>query len=215
MDAVHFVPMLSKYADTQDISFYGRPTTSGDVCFALHYPALLSKEQRKLHKHNIVIHGADLPSGRGRSPIHWQVEEGKNEIPLTLFEMGEGADDGDLYLKDNLKLDGTELLPDIRLKIIRAEIDMIDCFLSNKPKPIKQKGVPDYYLKRTRKNQKLDVNKTISEQFNKMRVADNNNYPLWFELNGVEYELRIHSKAERLKLFRCDLDPEPSLDVMA
>lgn len=214
-DAVNFMPVLMKYAEPNDILFPSSPTEKGDVLFALHYPALIPESLFSSHRFNIVIHGADLPNGRGRSPIHWQVEEGCNEITLTMFEMGDGADNGPIYLKYPLKLDGTELLPHIRLKILRAELNMIDIFLSKWPMPpTEQQGKPSYYEKRNRQNQKLDPNKTIAEQFDKMRVADNERYPLWFEHRGVSYELKIDSKAPRPKLFKREIDPEPPLDFI-
>jgi methionyl-tRNA formyltransferase len=212
-DAVAFMPVLTKYADPNDIAFSPKPEKQGDVLFALHYPALIPTQLFSLHKYNIVIHGADLPSGRGRSPIHWQVEEGCNEIPLTMFEMGDGPDNGPIYFKHTLKLDGTELLPYIRLKILKTELDMIDIFLSKWPMtPQEQQGEPSYYKKRARENQELDPNKTIADQFDKMRVADNEQYPLWFEHRGVTYEIKIYSKAPRPKLFKRDISPEPPFD---
>lgn len=209
-DAVAFMPVLTKYADPSEIAFLSKPEEEGDVLIALHYPALIPKEHFCLHRCNIVIHGSDLPSGRGRSPIHWQVEEGHNEITLTMFEMGDGADNGPIYFRHKLSLDGTELLPYIRLKLLRAELDMIDIFLSKWPMtPLEQQGEPSYYPKRSRENQKLDPNKTIAEQFDKMRVSDNERYPLWFEHRGNTYELKINSNAPRPKLFKRDIDPEP------
>jgi len=208
VDALAFKPVFMKYADESDIVFLPKPTTEGDILFALHYPVLIPEKLFSLHRCNVVIHGADLPTGRGRSPIHWQVEQGCGEITLTLFEMGDGADNGPIYLKHPLKLDGTELLPEIRHKIIKAEIDMVDIFLSKWPmRPTPQQGEPSYYPKRTRENQKLDPNKTIAEQFDKMRVADNRRYPLWFEYRGVSYELKIDGKAPPPKLLKQDSEP--------
>ncbi len=204
-DTLHFIPTLSKYMSTEDVSHYKYPTTPGDVCIALHYPALLTREQRALHKFNLVIHGSDLPRGRGRSPIHWQVEGGCNQIILTLFEMGDEADTGGIYRQDVLFLDGTELLPDIRRKILRAEVEMVDWFFRLFPPPcVPQTGVPTYYKKRSPEDQRLDIEDSIVSQFDKMRVADNNLYPLWFEMRGVEYELKITSRAPRLKVFPVD-----------
>src|SRR5665213_1085767 len=37
-------------------------------------------------RHNIVVHASDLPKGKGMSPLTWQVLEGKNSIPVSLFE---------------------------------------------------------------------------------------------------------------------------------
>ena len=45
------------------------------------------------------------------TPATWQVEAGANIIPMTMFEIGDSADNGAVYLKRQLFLDGTELLP--------------------------------------------------------------------------------------------------------
>lgn len=192
-DAARFLPVLEKYASSNDITLTPEPCNQGDVLFALHYPALIPLHLFPLHKNNVVIHGANLPDGRGRSPIHWQIEQGADEIVLTLFEMCAGVDDGPVYLRSTISFEGYELLPEIRQKIIGAEIAMIDEFLSEWPMlSSPQVGEPFYFPKRNRENQRLDPNKTIAEQFDKMRVADNEQYPLWFEHRGVVFQLKIN-----------------------
>jgi methionyl-tRNA formyltransferase len=198
MHVERFMRVFQKYAKAGDIIVSDKPEIGGDVLFALHYPALIPDGFFSLHKNNIVIHGADLPKGRGRSPIHWQIEQGINVITLTLFEMGSGVDNGSVYLKSTLRLDGNELLPVIRNKVIKEELNMVDTFLSQWPmKSIEQQGEPSYYPKRTKENQKLDIDKTIAEQFDKIRVADNEEYPLWFEHRGATYEFKIFNSSDR------------------
>ncbi len=58
----------------------------------------------KQNKHNIIIHESSLPKGKGWSPMFWQILEGKNEIPFTMFEASKGVDSGDVYMKRNLIL---------------------------------------------------------------------------------------------------------------
>lgn len=212
-DAVNFIPMLSKYTDTSNINFSETIKDKGDVLIALHYPRLIPDALLPLHRYNLNIHGADLPQGRGRSPIHWQVEDGSNEITFTLFEISKGADDGAVYLKSQFLLDGSELLDHIRLKVIHKEIEMLDEFFSKFPLEAQsQVGEPSYYQKRDSTCQKIDPNLPIVAQFNKFRVADNEKYPIWFELNGIKYTLKIYSDAPRPKLFKRDIDPEPFYD---
>ena len=38
------------------------------------------------NKYNLVVHESYLPSGKGWSPLTFQVLEGKKEIPITLFD---------------------------------------------------------------------------------------------------------------------------------
>ncbi|NDV27163.1 formyltransferase family protein [Desulfovibrio sp. JC010] len=190
-----FKPMLSKYTAEDNISFLDKPEGEGDIMIALHYPRLIPEQALTLHKHNINIHAADLPTGRGRSPIHWQVEEGKNEIVISLFEIAAGADDGDIYHKSIFRLEGHELLEEIRDKVIAKEIEMIEYFLANYPlEANKQVGEPSYYEKRGPECQKIDPDLSIREQFNQFRVADNSKYPIWFELDGHKYVLKIEEK---------------------
>lgn len=192
-DARIFRQIFEKHTDANDIHFVSEiGDLQGDVMFALHCPALIPEAKFKQHKNNIVIHAGDLPKGRGRSPIHWQVEQGLNDLVLSLFEMGDGADNGPVYLKSTLHLDGTELLPEIRRKVIAKEMEMVDEFLANWPmKAQEQTGEATYFEKRNREHQRLDPHKSLAEQFNRIRVADNDLYPLWFEHQGKSYRLQI------------------------
>ena len=82
----------------------------GDVLFLLSCFEIVSKKFLDLNKNNIVVHASDLPKGKGWSPTSWQILEGKNKIPLTLFEASEKMDSGDYYIKDVLELNGFELI---------------------------------------------------------------------------------------------------------
>ena len=58
-------------------------------------------------------------------------------------------------------------------------------------KGIPQDGEDTFYLRRRKKHNELDPNKTISEQFNLLRIVDNERYPDFFNLHGKEYILKI------------------------
>ena len=134
------------------------------------------------NKHNLVVHESDLPKGKGWSPLTWQILEGKNEIPITLFEAAEGVDSGSIYLQNIVFLSGNELNDEIRQKQGEATIDLILKFIKEYPKVEgkEQQGEETYYPKRTPKDSELDINKSISEQFNLLRVCDNERYTAWF-----------------------------------
>ena len=40
------------------------------------------------------------------------------------------------------------------------------------------------------------INKTIKEQFNLLRIVDNNYYPAFFEYNGYRYKIQINKVIE-------------------
>ncbi len=165
-----------------------------DVVFILGYHKIIEKEYLKRHKHNIVIHESALPQGRGWAPLFWQILEGKNEITFSMFEASDGVDNGDIYMQKILKLNGYELNHELREK--QAELTMKMCteFIEEYERyknPRKQKGKESYYPKRTPKDSELDIHKSIQEQFNLLRIVDNERYPAFFYKNGHKYILTI------------------------
>ena len=69
-------------------------------------------------------------------------------------------------------------------------------FLSKKSFPIgkDQEGNPTYYKKRNTEDQRINPKKTILEEFNKLRISDNNRFPAFFTINGIDYEIKITKK---------------------
>lgn len=166
----------------------------GDIAFFLSCFEIVGKEYLKKNQHNIVVHASDLPNGKGWSPATWQILENKNIIPITLFEADEKCDDGDYYIKDNLLLDGDELISKwqekLGVKIVEICLKYVDNYQNLKP--IKQVGKSTFYKKRTPKDSKLDIDKTIREQFNLLRVSDNKKYPTFFEFKNKKYIIHIY-----------------------
>src|SRR5207244_1953015 len=66
------------------------------------------------HRHNLVVHPSALPKGRGWSPLAWQILEGKNRIPVTLFEAKPSVDSGAIYFQEFINFQGHELSKEIK-----------------------------------------------------------------------------------------------------
>lgn len=165
-----------------------------DIVFILSYHKIIPIKQLKTNGHNIVIHASALPKGKGWAPMFWQVLEGRNKIPFTMFEASSGVDDGDIYMQKTLHLTGYELNDSLREKQANFIINMCLAFINNYEKfknKKKQSGEETLYPKRTEKNSELDINKTIKEQFNLLRIVSNDNYPAFFEIDGHKYILTI------------------------
>lgn len=151
-----------------------------------------------LNKYNLVVHESDLPRGKGWSPLTWQILEGKSEIPITLFEASEKVDSGKIYLQEKIYLKGDELLEEIKHLQGIATQNLILNFIKNIDKAIgySQKGEESFYPKRVPKGSELNINKTIDDQFNLLRVCDNERYPAFFYKNGVKYFIKIFKDSE-------------------
>jgi methionyl-tRNA formyltransferase len=171
---------------------------SGDIMLVLSCEKILKAEYLKLHKSNVVVHPSKVPLGKGWSPLAWQVLEGCNDIPVSLFEAVEAVDAGNVYIVDYIKLEGHELNDEIKhqqglltMKMVKQYINEFQSMVG-----IPQSGEETFYPRRRQKENELDINKTIAEQFNLFRVVDNERYPAHFNLNGKKYILKIYKDDE-------------------
>ncbi len=167
-----------------------------DISFFLSCFEIIGREYLKKSDHNIVVHASDLPHGKGWSPTSWQILEGKNKIPLTLFEAVDAVDAGCIYLKDCIELNGSELIGEWQRLLGDKIVEMCLNFMDGYPENIKdgyeQSGEESFYPRRRPKDSELDINKTIAEQFNLLRIVDNEKYPAFFIKNGKKYLLKIY-----------------------
>lgn len=170
----------------------------GDIAFFLSCEQLIKKDLRDRNTHNIVIHASALPKGRGWSPTTWQILEGKNEIPLTLFEAVDDVDAGEIYGEGGITLEGHELIHEVREKegeaIIALALRFVDAYPNIPGRP--QAGEESVYPKRTPKDSELDPKKPLTELFNQLRVADNERYPAFFTHRGHTYVIKIYKKED-------------------
>lgn len=195
---IPYIEILKKELQNHDIShiFDKSDIIGGDVMLILSCESILKANFLNLHKSNIVVHPSKLPSGKGWSPLAWQILEGSDIIPVSLFEAVESVDAGDVYLVDYIKLNGHELNEEIKemqgLLTIKMVIKYINEFETIKG--VAQIGKESFYKKRTEKDNELDTGKSISEQFNLLRIVDNERYPAFFILNGKKYIIKIYKE---------------------
>jgi len=166
----------------------------GDICFLLSCSRIVGKPHLERHRHNIVVHASDLPRGKGFAPLQWQILAGADEIPVTLFEAVDEVDAGPYYLKSVIRFDGTELYNELRAKLAEKINAMCLEFVERLDQlvPIPQSGAETFFRRRTRDDDELSVEKTIAEQFNHFRIADNERHPLFFRFRGRKYYLKIY-----------------------
>jgi len=169
-----------------------------DISFLLSCFEIIEPELLRLSDHNIVVHASDLPCGKGWSPASWQILEGKNIIPLTLFEAIERVDSGCIYLKDSIQLDGSELINEWQSlmgnKIVEICLDFVDRYPRIISEARNQFGDEYFYPRRHPNDSKLDIEKSITEQFNLLRIVDNEKYPAFFIKDGTKYILKIYKE---------------------
>lgn len=192
------IEILEKQGHTVSWHHSPKDITAGDIAFFLSCGQIVPPHTLALNRNNIVVHESALPQGRGWSPLTWQILEGKSEVPITLFEAAESVDSGDIYLQDLMCFNGDELVDDLRRIQGAKTIELCSEFVSRYPEVLEeawsQEGEPDYYPRRRSKDSQLDVDKSIKEQFDLLRVVDNERYPAFFELHGETYLIHIEKK---------------------
>jgi len=168
--------------------------TTGDIAIFLSCEQLIPSHLLAKNKNNLVVHESALPKGKGWSPLTWQILEGKNRIPVTLFEAVEKVDAGNIYRQDFLEFSGHELLDEIHKKSAEKIIEMVLWFVASakKIKGRRQTGKESFYPRRRPPDSEIDPRKSIVALFNNFRVADNERYPIFFKHRGKKYILKIY-----------------------
>jgi len=198
------VGLITQWRDaghTVSVVYCAAAIPEGDICFPLGCGFLLGPEVLARNSHNLVVHASDLPSGRGWSPLTWQILKGDHEIPIVLFEAAEAVDSGPIYLRETMVFDGTELIDELREAVARHTMALCARFIATYPQVLQgaapQNGTANYYPRRTPEDSRLDPDKSLASQFDLLRVVDNQRYPAFFERNGARYVLRVH-RVEKL-----------------
>jgi methionyl-tRNA formyltransferase len=170
--------------------------SEGDILFLLGCTHILPEHLLSLHTYNLVVHESALPQGKGWSPLTWQILEGKNSIPITLFEAQKDVDSGQIYFQDTLAFNGHELIDELRQAQGQKTIELCQKFISSFPniKGTEQTGNATFYNRRTPQDSELDITKSLESQFNLLRTVDNEKYPAYFSHKGHIYTLKIERK---------------------
>lgn len=179
-----------------DVSLVHSPTdiSPGDCAFFLSCEGIIKKNILDRNRHNLVIHSSPLPSGKGWSPLTWQILEGKNDITNTLFEAVERVDAGSIYFQDVMHFEGHELLEELHKiqgeSVNRLALRFVAEYFSLRGRA--QEGKESFYPRRSAADSRLDPSGTIAKQFDLFRIADNGKYPVFFDHRGHRYVLKIY-----------------------
>lgn len=154
----------------------------------MHAIELWASAQPDFHGHNLVVHESALPHGQGWSPMTWQILEGASGITVTLFEATAELDAGPIYLQEQIALQGHELVDEWRSMQAKATLELCLAWFDGYQRIVvaakPQVGVASHYRRRKPADSQLDPESSLAEQFNLLRVADNQRYPARFQWHG-------------------------------
>lgn len=77
-----------------------------DAIIVAAYGKILPKEILNFPRYGCInVHGSLLPKYRGAAPIQWSVINGDSETGVTIMQMNEGIDTGDMLLQKTLSIE--------------------------------------------------------------------------------------------------------------
>ena len=91
------------------------------------------------------------------------------------------------------------LLDEINELIFDAEFALMDFAIENYNTIVPKKQTDTdstYYPKRSPKDSEIDIYKTISEQFDLIRVCDSKRFPAYFYKDGTRFNITIEKNNE-------------------
>tara|TARA_B100001063_G_C16587290_1_gene463807 strand:+ start:59 stop:703 length:645 start_codon:yes stop_codon:yes gene_type:complete len=175
------------------ISKNSKTIQNQDIVFAISYTKILPVNFLLKNKLVLVPHPSKLPKDKGFAPVQHQVLKNKKKIFVSLIKAVKKVDAGPICIQNFFNLNGTELSDELRKKQGLAYLRIISDFLKKFPniKFRDQTGKGNFNKKRIPKDGKLNINKTIKEQFNHLRINDNNLYPSHFYHKSNKYIIKI------------------------
>ena len=159
------------------------------------YDKVIPKSQLQRFSSVVLVHESDLPKDRGWAPMSWQILRGSSEIVVSLILASEKVDAGKIIDQTTICLSGSELHDEWRKLQFEATEKLIrgylNCSEDLEIRARDQLGPFSYNRRRTVLDSQLDPDKTISSQFNLLRIVDNEHYPAFFYIDGQRFDLAI------------------------
>lgn len=145
------------------------------------------------------LHASLLPRWRGAAPIQRAVEAGDAKSGVTVMQVAEGLDTGDMLLKGKVEITSTTTGGELHDKLALVGADLISAVLSDiksfTPQPQPQDGAC-YAAKIDKSECKLDFNQKAEVLCRKIRAF--NPYPaMFFEYGGERFKVLEAHKAEK------------------
>lgn len=165
----------------------------GDLLVLISVPEILSSEIASRYRNCLVIHGSNLPRGKGWSPIIWELLSGEKHFTISLIEASHPVDSGKIWHKVHFEIPRDALFDEIQNAISSKTIELIDFAIYNLDSisPKSQVGESTFFPRRTPDDSELDPSKPLEFLFDQIRASDPNRYPAFFRLRGKKYKLII------------------------
>lgn len=148
---------------------------NAELIVVVAYGKILPKAILDASKHGCInVHASLLPKYRGAAPIQWSILNGDEKTGVTIMQMDEGLDTGDMLMVEETKIGDNETSEELfdRLSIMGSEllIKAIENIDNGNINPVKQpEGDFGYAEKITKSLSPIDWSKSAQEVHNLVR----------------------------------------------
>jgi methionyl-tRNA formyltransferase len=140
------------------------------------------------HYECVCFHMADVPYGRGGSPLQNLILAGHRQTKLTALRMVRELDAGPIYMKEDLSLEGSA--EEIYVRATRQSARMIAALTDSETQPVPQTGEPVVFKRRRPEESEIPEATSLQALHDFVRMLDAAGYPKAFLVNkGFRYEL--------------------------
>lgn len=136
----------------------------------------------------VCFHMADVPYGRGGSPLQNLIERGHEDTVLTALRMTKELDAGPVYAKAPLSLKGSAA--DIFRRCAELSLDLMDRIAREEPVPREQVGEATIFHRRTPDQSRLPTDGSVRTVYDHIRMLDAETYPHAF-LDYGDYRIEL------------------------
>jgi len=170
----------------EDFNLINLQNLNPSIIFIPHWSYIIEKKIY-LNYECIVFHMTDLPFGRGGSPLQNLILRKIRETKISALRVSNGIDEGDIYLKVPLSLEGTAK------QIFERTTPIIQCMISQiidyKLLPSPQVGESVLFKRRKPDESCIENLNELDQVFDYIRMLDCEGYPRAFiEAVNLKFE---------------------------
>lgn len=192
------------FCEENDISLYTPVTRttfpdplahhSPDIVFVANWYWLIKPEVlRSVPLGFVGIHFSRLPKYRGNAPLVWTMINGENYAGYSWFKLGEGMDDGDVYVQGSVRISDLDYVQDVLGKLEERAVhglrNILPKIIEGNAPGIRQDHLhASYGGARIPDDGVINWNMTVSQIYNFIR-AQSDPYPgafTWLEYKKVK-----------------------------
>jgi len=122
----HDIPVLSPASLRDEGALVGLRTADPQLIVLADYGRLIPASVLEMPRHGALnLHPSLLPRHRGAAPIAAAILAGDSRTGVTLMRMDEGLDSGPILAQREVRLDGSEVAPDLEVRLARLAADLL------------------------------------------------------------------------------------------